>query len=55
MVLTTWTGTMDAAEEAVAPLRALAGPVGDYLGRIPYPAMYEWMKPAEERHGAAIR
>jgi FAD/FMN-containing dehydrogenase len=54
-ILTTWTGDMDEADQAIAPLRALAEPVSDCLGRIPYPEMYEWMRPAEQRHGAVVR
>lgn len=55
MVLTTWTGAPEDADAAVAPLRALAEPVADCLGRIQYPEMYEWMRPAEEPHGAVVR
>jgi FAD/FMN-containing dehydrogenase len=54
-ILTTWTGDPARAEEAIAPLRALAEPVSDCLGRIPYPEMYEWMRPAEAAHGSVIR
>lgn len=54
----TWAGPIedvDAANEAIAPLRALAAPIADTVGPIPYDAMFAYTAEAEKRHGATIR
>ncbi|MBA3414578.1 MAG: FAD-binding oxidoreductase [Chloroflexia bacterium] len=55
MILATWTGRIEDGEHALAPLRALATPVADLLGPMPYPAIYEFMAFAAEPHAASIR
>jgi FAD/FMN-containing dehydrogenase len=41
MVLLAYAGAVDDGERAVAPLRALATPIADTVGPMPYPAIYE--------------
>jgi len=55
LVLAVWTGDMHDGERALAPLRALAEPVADTIGPIPYPAIYDYMAFAAEPHAASIR
>lgn len=55
MVLVCWTGSMEEGERAVAPLRALAEPVADVVGPMPYPAIYDFTAEAAQPHGVAIR
>jgi FAD/FMN-containing dehydrogenase len=50
-----WTGSLKAGEQALAPLRALARPVADTVGPIPYPRIYSFTAHQEVRHGWAIR
>ena len=42
-------------ERALAPLRALAAPIADAIGPMPYPAIYELTEMASARHAAAVR
>ncbi len=55
LLLAVWTGELEDGERALAPLRALATPVADTIGPIPYPAIYDYMAFAAEPHGASIR
>jgi len=48
----TFAGETEAGERALAPFRALAEPVADMLGAIPYPQMY--MPEDEDYHPVAI-
>ena len=42
-------------ERAIAPLRALATPVADTVGPIPYPDIYRYTDHQSAPHGASIR
>ncbi len=55
IILPVWTGSMEDGERAMAPLRALAEPVADLVGPMPYPAIYTFTDFATEPHGAALR
>ena len=55
MVLTAWSGSPEAGDRALAPLRALADPVADVISWMPYPAIYEFTAQLAEPHGASIR
>lgn len=55
IVLACWTGEPEAGQRALAPLRALATPVADVIGPMPYPALYNFTAPQTAPHGAAIR
>jgi len=55
LVLVTWTGDVEAGQEALAPLRALAEPVADLISPMPYPAMYQLTAEQAVKHGASIR
>jgi hypothetical protein len=48
-------GSEEDGKAAMAPLRALAQPVADAVGMMPYPAIYMLTEAAEAPHGAAIR
>ena len=54
-VLVCWTGSIAEGERVLAPLRALATPVADAVGPMPYPAIYQFTAHYAEPHGAAIR
>ncbi|MEZ4502293.1 MAG: FAD-binding oxidoreductase [Dehalococcoidia bacterium] len=54
-ILTCWLGDLEAGEQAIAPLRALAPAVADVVGPLPYPAMYQFMEAAAAPHSATIR
>ncbi len=41
-ILVTWTGSESGGRRALAPLRALAEPVADAVGLIPYPAIFNF-------------
>ena len=41
-ILVTWTGSESEGRRALAPLRALAEPVADAVGLMPYPAMFNF-------------
>jgi FAD/FMN-containing dehydrogenase len=53
-VLLVYAGPIEAGEAAVAPLRALAEPVLDTVGPMPYPKMFEEPEGAEEYHPMAV-
>jgi FAD/FMN-containing dehydrogenase len=55
MIFLVWTGGVEAGERALAPLRALATPVADAVGPMPYPAIYGFTAFAAEPHAASIR
>lgn len=55
MVLACWTGDLDAGERVMAPLRALATPIADAVGPMPYPAIYNFTAPQEQPHLAVVR
>ena len=48
-------GSTDDGEKAMAPFRALAEPIADLVGPMPYPAIYEFMRVAEERRREKVR
>ena len=50
-----WTGDREEGEGVIAPLRALAQPVADVVGPMPYPDIYTFTAFAAEPHAAAIR
>lgn len=54
-ILVTWTGGLEDGERAIAPLRALATPVADAVGPMPYPAIYDFTAHQAAPHGASIR
>jgi FAD/FMN-containing dehydrogenase len=54
-ILVCWTGSVEDGERALAPLRALATPVADTVGPIPYPRIYSFTAHQEVRHGWSIR
>ena len=43
------------ADEALAPIRALATPLVDFVGTMPYPGMFALTEVPAMRHGAAVR
>ena len=55
VIFLVWTGSIEDGERALAPLRALAEPVADVVGPIPYPAIYDFTAFAAEPHAASIR
>jgi hypothetical protein len=54
-ILVTWTGNVEEGQRALAPLRALASPVADAVGPIPYPAIYNFTAHQAAPHQASIR
>jgi FAD/FMN-containing dehydrogenase len=54
-ILVCWTGSLEEGERVLAPLRALATPVADAVGPIPYPAIYQFTAHQAAPHGASIR
>ncbi len=54
-ILVTWTGSEEEGNRVLAPLRALAEPVVDAIGIIPYPEIYRFTEHFAVRHGASIR
>ena len=55
MVLGVYAGDLEAGQAAWAPIRALAEPVADLVGPMPYPAIYQFTAPGESRGGGSIR
>jgi FAD/FMN-containing dehydrogenase len=49
IVLACYVGDHAAGEQAIAPLRALAEPVADLIGPMPYPALYQFTEPGTIR------
>jgi FAD/FMN-containing dehydrogenase len=54
-IFVTWTGDLEAGKRALAPFRALAEPVADLVGPMPYPEMYRLTEHQAGPHGAAVR
>ena len=54
-ILVCWSGDLDAGQDAVAPLRALAAPFVDAVSAMPYPDIYRFTAHQAEPHAAAIR
>jgi FAD/FMN-containing dehydrogenase len=54
-VLVCWTGEIAEGERALAPLRALATPVADMVGPIPYPVLYQFTAHQSAPHASAFR
>ncbi len=55
MVLVCWTGEIAAGQQALAPLRALAEPIAEAVGPMPYPALYEITAAQAAPHAASVR
>jgi len=55
MVLGVHVGDIEAGMAAWAPLRALAEPIADLVGPMPYPAIYQFTADGERRSGGSIR
>jgi FAD/FMN-containing dehydrogenase len=55
LVLVTWSGDIEAGQQALAPLRALAEPVVDVIAPMPYPAMYQLTADQVVEHAASVR
>ncbi|MBK8025245.1 MAG: FAD-binding oxidoreductase [Chloroflexi bacterium] len=54
-ILVSWAGNLEDGERALAPLRALAEPIADAVGPIPYPDIYKFTMHQAAPHGASIR
>lgn len=54
-ILAVWTGSPADGERALAPLRALATPVVDTIGVMPYPDIYRLTEFAAAPHAGSIR
>jgi FAD/FMN-containing dehydrogenase len=54
-ILICWTGSEAEGQQAIAPLRALATPVADAVGVMPYPDIYRFTAHQAAPHGASIR
>ena len=55
MVLGVFDGDLAAGQDAWAPIRALAEPVADLVGPMPYPAIYQFTAEGSHRGGGSIR
>ena len=55
MVLGVATGDLETGMAAWAPIRALAEPIADLVGPMPYPAIYGFTEAAAARGGGSIR
>ena len=55
MVLGVAVGDLEAGQAAWAPIRALAEPVADLVGPMPYPAIYQFTAEGQARAGSSIR
>jgi FAD/FMN-containing dehydrogenase len=55
VILICWTGSVEEGERALAPLRALATPVADVVGPMPYPALYQLTGHQSAPHAASVR
>lgn len=54
-VFPVFVGSTEDGEKAMAPFRALAEPIADLVGPMPYPAIYELMRAAEARRRTKVR
>jgi FAD/FMN-containing dehydrogenase len=50
IVMPVFAGDIDAGQAAMAPFRALATPIADVVGPMPYPAMYQLTAEGSARH-----
>ena len=55
MVIAAYAGDMEDGEKALAPFRALAEPIADLVGPIPYPVLYEFTADGAAPHAASVR
>ncbi len=55
VVFVAWTGDVVEGERAIAPLRALAEPIADLVGEVPYPAMFSFTAAADAPAGSSVR
>ena len=55
MVLGVFDGDLEAGQAAFAPLRALAEPIADLVGPMPYSAIYQFTAAGEARGSSTIR
>ncbi len=55
VILVCWTGSMADGERALAPLRALAAPVADLVGPMPYAALYQLTSEQSAPHASSVR
>jgi FAD/FMN-containing dehydrogenase len=55
VILVTWSGSIEAGQQALAPIRALAAPSVDMVQPMPYPGMYKLTEHQTASHGASIR
>jgi hypothetical protein len=55
MILGVHVGDVEAGMAAWAPFRALAQPVADLVGPMPYPAIYQFTAEGQARGGGSIR
>ncbi len=54
-VLVIWAGDIEEGERALAPLRALAAPIADFVSPIPYPAVYDFTAELTEPSAFSLR
>ncbi|MBI5288033.1 MAG: FAD-binding oxidoreductase [Chloroflexi bacterium] len=55
MIFAVWTGGIEEGQRAFAPFRALAEPVADAIGEMPYKDIYMFTAPQAEPHAAIVR
>jgi hypothetical protein len=55
MILVSWCGEEAEGQRVVDGLRALAEPIADTVGPIPYPVIYVYMEEAAKPHSAVVR
>ncbi len=55
VILTVWDGDIEAGQQALEPLRALADPLVDTIQPMPYAGMYQYTAAQEMPHAAATR
>lgn len=54
-ILICYVGDLEEGQRVLDPLRALATPLADLTGPMPYPALYQFTAQAAERHTASVR
>jgi len=54
-LLVCFDGSAEEADEALAPIRALAAPIAEAIGPMPYPAIYSLTEMASQRHAGVVR
>jgi FAD/FMN-containing dehydrogenase len=55
VVFPVFVGSMEDGEKAMAPIRAIAEPIADLVGPMPYNTIYEFMREAEVRRREKVR